>query len=208
MSEVSLRIGGRNYTVACADGEEDHVRVLGEVIDAKLQQLGGKPSAQESQNLLFAALLLADELDEARTDRDRAKSDRDSALADRQAALDEVAPLKEIAGKVERFEKLVTDADRALSENRSEIESLKGERDAANERAEKLFSENAELRQEASQIAAEKEALTTELAKRDAAPPPATPGLFDDPDLVPSLERFADLLENCATKLEGKAATS
>ena len=35
-----------------------------------------------------------------------------------------------------------------------------------------------------------------------------SPGLFGDPELAPALERFADLLENCADKLESKLATS
>ncbi len=62
MSQVGLTIGGRNYTVACSPGEEAHVRTLAAAIDAKVSQLGDNRSPQDSQNLLFAALLLADEL--------------------------------------------------------------------------------------------------------------------------------------------------
>lgn len=66
MSEVRLEIGGRNYTLTCAEGEEEHVRKLGKLIDDKVRQVnGGKPGA-EAQSLLFAALILADELEEAR----------------------------------------------------------------------------------------------------------------------------------------------
>ena len=64
MSEVTLAIGGRSYKVACADGEEAHVTRLGAAIDAKLQSMP-QLSGQDSQNLLFGALLLADELHEA-----------------------------------------------------------------------------------------------------------------------------------------------
>lgn len=65
MSNVALRIGGRDYTVACAEGEEDHVRALGAIIAGKVDDMGS--SAQgEVRQLLFAALLLADELHEAR----------------------------------------------------------------------------------------------------------------------------------------------
>ena len=66
MSQVTLQIAGRNYTVACADGEEAQVQHLGQVIDEKLAKLGGNLSSAPAQNLLFAALLLADEVDEAR----------------------------------------------------------------------------------------------------------------------------------------------
>ena len=68
MSEVTLRIGGRNYTVACQDGEEAHILKLGSMIDAKIEAMGSNRSPQESQNLLFAALFLADELHEAKGD--------------------------------------------------------------------------------------------------------------------------------------------
>lgn len=66
MSDVSLEVGGRKYTVACADGQEAHVQRLASVIDGKLGTMGANLSSQEAKNLLFAALLLADELDEAK----------------------------------------------------------------------------------------------------------------------------------------------
>jgi cell division protein ZapA len=66
MSNVDLSIAGRSFTVACAAGEEDHVADLGRLIDAKLQAMGGAAGQSESRALLFAALLLADELHEAK----------------------------------------------------------------------------------------------------------------------------------------------
>jgi cell division protein ZapA len=65
MSNVTLAVGGRNYTVSCEDGQEDHVQRLARVIDEKLGSMGANLSGQEAKNL-FAALLLADELDEAK----------------------------------------------------------------------------------------------------------------------------------------------
>ena len=67
MSNVSLQIGGRSYSVACAAGEEDHVARLGRVINEKVQSMGGGHT--EVRQLLFAALILADELHEARPRR-------------------------------------------------------------------------------------------------------------------------------------------
>ena len=64
MSNLTLRIGGRDYSVACAEGEESHVTGLGQVIDEKLLQLGASTGQNETRNLLFAALLLADEVHE------------------------------------------------------------------------------------------------------------------------------------------------
>lgn len=66
MSNVTLSIGGRSYTVACAAGEEEHVAGLGRAIDAKIQSMGAAGTT-ESRQLLFAALLLADEVHEAKS---------------------------------------------------------------------------------------------------------------------------------------------
>jgi cell division protein ZapA len=63
VSNVNLSIGGRSYTVACAEGEEAHVMRLGASIDEKVAGVQGQ---SEARTLLFAALLLADELYEAR----------------------------------------------------------------------------------------------------------------------------------------------
>jgi len=66
MSQVTLEIGGRHYALACAPGEEAHVMKLGRVIDEKVREVTGGVSTGEAQSLLFAALILADELHEAR----------------------------------------------------------------------------------------------------------------------------------------------
>lgn len=65
MSNVKLTIGGRQFTVACAEGEEDHVTGLGAMIAAKIEAMGDLSAQSESRMLLFAALILADELHEA-----------------------------------------------------------------------------------------------------------------------------------------------
>lgn len=66
MSEVTLQVGGRGYTVSCADGEEAHVRHLASIVDGKLTALGGSLAPGDAKNLLFAALILADEAEDAR----------------------------------------------------------------------------------------------------------------------------------------------
>ena len=40
MSNITLSIGGRSYTVACAEGEENHVRSLGSMINTKVSSMG------------------------------------------------------------------------------------------------------------------------------------------------------------------------
>ncbi|WP_073974948.1 cell division protein ZapA [Erythrobacter donghaensis] len=66
MSTVTLSIGPKTYQVACADGQEAHIKALGEMIAEKYAQLGSARAPLEAQNLVFAGLFLADELDQAR----------------------------------------------------------------------------------------------------------------------------------------------
>ena len=67
MSNVRLEIGGREFSVACAEGEEAHIALLGQRIDDKLRDMGGATGQSESRMLLFASLLLADEVHELKT---------------------------------------------------------------------------------------------------------------------------------------------
>jgi len=73
MSTVTLTIGPKSYAIACADGEEAHIEALGAMIAEKYAQLGSARAPLEAQNLLFAALFLADELAEARKGKPAAK---------------------------------------------------------------------------------------------------------------------------------------
>lgn len=68
MSEVTLFIGGKHYTVSCAPGQEAHISRLGGMIDEKIASLNGSRSTYDAQNLLFAALFLADDLVEAKSE--------------------------------------------------------------------------------------------------------------------------------------------
>ncbi len=66
MAQVTLSIGGNSYSVACKDGEEEHLYRLGTLVDAKAKQaIANVSSASEVRSLLFASLLLADELQDA-----------------------------------------------------------------------------------------------------------------------------------------------
>ncbi|WP_299327376.1 cell division protein ZapA [Parasphingopyxis sp.] len=91
MAEVQLTIAGHSYTVACRDGEEERLLKLGEIVDAKTshaqQAVGGNMG--EARVLLFAALLLADEADELRTNASIPDDTLDTLeqLADRLTAL-------------------------------------------------------------------------------------------------------------------------
>ena len=66
MSNVTLTIGGRDYAIACDVGEEAHIAELGQMIHAKLDPLPPASKQSDARALLFAALLLADEVFELR----------------------------------------------------------------------------------------------------------------------------------------------
>jgi len=64
MAAVNVVVNGRNYSIACNDGEEDHLRALARVVDGKLTELVQMVGQIGDQRLLLmAALLLADEKD-------------------------------------------------------------------------------------------------------------------------------------------------
>ena len=98
MAEVTLVIGGRSYPVLCRDGEEGQVDRLGRMLDerwAEADRAAGGLSAERA--MMFVALMLADDLDEAR--RNPPAGDAPSlppGLADRleriAKALEESAP--------------------------------------------------------------------------------------------------------------------
>ena len=63
MAEVDLTIAGRPYRVACRAGEEDSLRAAAALVDAKSREaLAGLGTMSEARQLLFASLLLADQL--------------------------------------------------------------------------------------------------------------------------------------------------
>ncbi|HYD25565.1 MAG TPA: cell division protein ZapA [Croceibacterium sp.] len=81
MSNVTLTIGGKHYTVACAEGEEAHIEMLGRTIDGKLTDMPSLAGQSDARTLLFAALLLADELHEGRGGAALAGDELDTAVA-------------------------------------------------------------------------------------------------------------------------------
>ena len=62
MPLVNIMVNGRAYTIACDEGEEDHLRELATIVDEKAQEVA-KSVGQvgDARLLLMAALLMADE---------------------------------------------------------------------------------------------------------------------------------------------------
>ena len=63
MAEVDLTIAGRHYRVACRAGEEENLRRAAGLVDEKSREaLSGLGTLSEARQLLFASLLLADQM--------------------------------------------------------------------------------------------------------------------------------------------------
>ena len=65
MATVEVEIASRRYSVACRDGEEAHLRSLAALVDKRAQDAAeALGSLGEARQLLFASLLLADDLND------------------------------------------------------------------------------------------------------------------------------------------------
>ena len=67
MAQVTITINGRNYPIACNAGEEGRIGELARYVDGKVKGFAKEFGAVgEARLLLLTALILADELAEAR----------------------------------------------------------------------------------------------------------------------------------------------
>ena len=104
MASVDVEVAGRRYDVACRDGEEEHLQALAAVVDRRAHDaaaaLGG---LTETRQLLYAALLLADDLKETRAGMglpDPGPPPPDPAVAE---ALERIASrIENLADRLER----------------------------------------------------------------------------------------------------------
>lgn len=67
MGQVTVTIGGRSYRLACRDGEEAHLASLAEHVGRRADEVTSSlGQVSEARLLLMAAVLVTDELFEAR----------------------------------------------------------------------------------------------------------------------------------------------
>jgi cell division protein ZapA len=82
MPLVNVMVNGRAYTIACDDGEEEHLKALADEVDSKVRELLGSVGQVGDQRLiLMAALLLADELHAATAQLETARTELAAAKA-------------------------------------------------------------------------------------------------------------------------------
>jgi len=114
MPKVTLTLNGRNFTVACDEGQEKRVQYLGQYIDQKLRDVARNAGANnnESYQWLLTSLLLADELLNAREGLDQAQMDgkQADAKSQRQVEID-LSAVQHLTHRIEELaEKLKASA--------------------------------------------------------------------------------------------------
>ena len=68
MAQINIEVNGKPYAVGCADGQEQHLVELGRLFDQQVRQVGqDMGQLGDTRLFLMGALLLADELSDART---------------------------------------------------------------------------------------------------------------------------------------------
>ncbi len=112
MAHVSVSVNGRSYTLACDDGEEDHLKQLAGYLDHHIDELSGSMGpVGETRLMLMAGLMVADEL---------------SGALDRLTKVeDELGELKDKREEVtERMRAAERDASKALDSATERLEAI------------------------------------------------------------------------------------
>ena len=107
MAQVTVLVNGRNYTLACEDGEEEHLTALAAFIDSRVSELGIAVGQQvgDARLMLMASLVVADELAVAHERIEELEQEAAQLRRDvEQAALEkDMAVIKATATSEDRF---------------------------------------------------------------------------------------------------------
>lgn len=116
MGKVVVKVGGQTFQLACQDGEEQRLQSLASYVDGKMTDLAATlGQVGDTRLLLMTALLITDEMMEARDRRDQ--NGRDSAVLPRgslsgEAGLGDGAD-KMVANLIKRIEDIAARLDKA-----------------------------------------------------------------------------------------------
>ena len=118
MATIPVRINGKDYQIACDDGQEEHLRALSFDLDERITQLayqmGGNPG--EVMSLVLAGLMMSDEAIENKKEIEQLSGEvrqltktlsqarptvNGAKLVEMENAIAET--LNEVAGRIERM---------------------------------------------------------------------------------------------------------
>ena len=102
MSDVTLTINRRAYTVACDDGQEDHLRGLGRLVEERVGELVESMGQIGDQRLLLmASLLFADDAKGARDALKETQEKADALSAGKKAEDEATGAIEDLAARIE-----------------------------------------------------------------------------------------------------------
>lgn len=192
MSQVTIKVGGRSYPIACAPEDEAKVSKLGTLIDEYYAKLGSSRAPQEAHNVVFAALFMADELEETRESAKGAKGEIAEMRQELQQAKDDAANALSQASNQSEADKEKSGSKKA--EMRAEIATLRKAEERSRKENMQLKAEIAEMQERARH-------------QHDMFGGPAEDAALSEA-LAEKLESLAIQAEETASALEGSDAAS
>ncbi|ART93501.1 cell division protein ZapA [Zymomonas mobilis] len=105
MAQVDIIIGGRNYQLACRDGDENRLRFLADIVDKEVVKVSEQLHvAGDIRRLMLASLLLADQNEDIKSEASAAES-QNQQLQQQKDQLTESLKLCQEKLKMEQEEK-------------------------------------------------------------------------------------------------------
>jgi cell division protein ZapA len=102
MGQVSITIRGRQYQIACDDGQEAHLARLGRYLDQRAEQLASTAgSASDALLLVMVGLVVADELTDTVAELENLNAS--GSLARAGAESETAMAVNTLADKIERI---------------------------------------------------------------------------------------------------------
>ncbi len=76
MGQVTVNINGRNFRIACDNGQEEHLEMLAEYVNKKIGELvSAVGQVGDAHLLVMASVLIADELSDALSQKEGARQE-------------------------------------------------------------------------------------------------------------------------------------
>ena len=103
MGQVSISIRGRQYQIACDDGQEAHLARLGRYLDQRAEQVAASAgSVNDALLLVMVGLMVADELADTSAEPESLNGSK-TAAAREEAEKEAVKAMNSLAERIERI---------------------------------------------------------------------------------------------------------
>jgi cell division protein ZapA len=112
LARVSVTINGRKYQIACEDGQEAHLARLASYVDNRISELvASVGQIGDSQLLVMASLLIADEMSDAYRELETMRSMEHGGAAARVDAEENLGiAMESLAARIENVAARLKDA--------------------------------------------------------------------------------------------------